>query len=76
METDLTSIIQLELKYCERCGGLWLRQSRSDSAYCRSCVLILADFPTVRAKREGKKRRRSRQPRPDYCCGRPQGAAV
>ena len=35
----------LELKYCERCGGLWLRALGTDEVYCASCILKLAEFP-------------------------------
>ena len=31
------SSIRLELKYCERCGGLWLRQEGTPLVYCHSC---------------------------------------
>jgi Zn-finger nucleic acid-binding protein len=34
--------IQMELKYCERCGGLWLRLKGSDLVYCPSCAVALA----------------------------------
>lgn len=30
-------LILLELKYCERCGGLWLRNHGSDEVYCPTC---------------------------------------
>jgi hypothetical protein len=29
---------QLELKYCERCGGLWLRNKGEEEVYCPGCV--------------------------------------
>jgi hypothetical protein len=31
-------VIQLELKYCEYCGGLWLRQKGQTEIYCSSCL--------------------------------------
>ena len=34
--------IQLELKYCERCGGLWLRLKGSDLVFCAGCVRAMA----------------------------------
>lgn len=34
---DAPNIIRLELKYCERCGGLWLRLIGSDAVFCGSC---------------------------------------
>ena len=27
----------VELKYCERCGGLWLRRPGQDLVYCARC---------------------------------------
>jgi hypothetical protein len=37
--------IQIELKYCERCGGLWLRRQGTTGVYCRSCSVCLAARP-------------------------------
>jgi len=33
-----------ELKYCERCGGLGLRRSKSGSPYCCDCEQIMRTF--------------------------------
>ncbi len=33
----------LELKYCERCGGLWLRLKGSTAVYCVACRHEMAD---------------------------------
>jgi Zn-finger nucleic acid-binding protein len=30
--------IELELKYCERCGGLWLRKMGEHAVYCGPCL--------------------------------------
>lgn len=38
-------IIRLELKYCERCGGLWLRQRGVGGVYCAGCSSELPTFP-------------------------------
>lgn len=38
--------IQLELKYCERCGGLWLRPTGSDLVFCAPCALVLSGLRT------------------------------
>ena len=43
-ETDGQEI-QCELKYCERCGGLWLRLLGVKGVYCRGCHMILAAMP-------------------------------
>ena len=37
--------IHVELKYCERCGGLWLRPMLTDGVYCASCRVRLAAMP-------------------------------
>lgn len=39
--------IQIELKYCERCGGLWLRRQGADGVYCASCRVRLAAMPNL-----------------------------
>jgi hypothetical protein len=36
--------IKYELKYCERCGTLKLRQVASVSTYCHRCEELLARF--------------------------------
>jgi Zn-finger nucleic acid-binding protein len=39
----------LELKYCERCGGLWLRPAGGKQIYCVSCARQMAEMlPTSR----------------------------
>ncbi len=35
-------VSQLELKYCERCGGLWLRPRGSDLIFCGPCAKVMA----------------------------------
>jgi len=37
--------IQVELKYCERCGGLWLRPQGADDVYCAGCRVRLEALP-------------------------------
>ena len=46
-----TELIQIELKYCERCGGLWLRRKGSQQIYCASCAPFMADLPQPVLKR-------------------------
>ncbi len=43
--------VELELKYCERCGGLWLRRRGMQNVYCASCVPRMAEFPVPRKAR-------------------------
>ncbi len=35
-------IIEVELKYCERCGGLWLRPCGSGRVFCAKCAPKMA----------------------------------
>jgi Zn-finger nucleic acid-binding protein len=44
-------VVEVELKYCERCGGLWLRRRGTEEVYCRPCVPKMAEFPAPRLKR-------------------------
>jgi Zn-finger nucleic acid-binding protein len=39
--------VQFELKYCERCGGLWLRPMGGGQIYCRACWGEMKKLPTV-----------------------------
>lgn len=38
--------LQFELKYCERCGGLWLRPVGGGQIYCMACGRAIAELPT------------------------------
>jgi hypothetical protein len=52
---------QVELKYCERCGGLWLRPQGDGEVYCGGCRVRMADMP-----RPGYEQpRKPRLPRPE-----------
>lgn len=44
---------RMELKYCEHCGSLWLRQSGDARVYCEKCQPKVADLPTPK-KRAGR----------------------
>ena len=61
MKTVDPEIILLELKYCERCGGLWLRKKGSAGPYCGPCARELMDLPGPQ-----KKARRPRLPGNHY----------
>ena len=52
MEIEGLEIVRLELKYCERCGGLWMRIWGSEDVYCPSCAVQMSDLPAVRRKRK------------------------
>ena len=40
----------MELKYCERCGGLWVRESGTREVYCRNCQRMVNDLPSPKKK--------------------------
>jgi Zn-finger nucleic acid-binding protein len=40
-----TTESSLELKYCERCGGLWLRPVGGEQIYCTVCARAIAELP-------------------------------
>jgi hypothetical protein len=56
------SEIQVELKYCERCGGLWLRPQGTKGVYCASCRVCLAAMPDPgeAPPRKARSRRKAR----------------
>ncbi len=45
MQSQDPEVIQLELKYCERCGGLWLRLRGAHQVYCAACELEMLQLP-------------------------------
>jgi Zn-finger nucleic acid-binding protein len=55
MEIGECEVIQLELKYCERCGGLWLRRRGTAEVYCAACA---GEMPEYRMVRRSKARAR------------------
>lgn len=48
MNIEDPEVIQLELKYCERCGALWLRLRGTQEIYCAPCDLEMLDLPSPR----------------------------
>lgn len=45
MEIDDLEVVQLELKYCEYCGGLWLRRKGDSEVYCSGCLPYIVQLP-------------------------------
>ena len=45
MASQVDSLVGLELKYCEQCGGLWLRRRGSEECYCAACARFLEEIP-------------------------------
>lgn len=48
MNIEDPEVVQLELKYCERCGALWLRLKGAQEIYCAPCDLEMLDLPSPR----------------------------
>lgn len=48
----------VELKYCERCGGLWLRPRGGAGVHCASCHVRFAALPDPGEAPPGKVSRR------------------
>lgn len=42
---DLSNALCLELKYCERCGGLWLRPIGTGQMFCVRCAGEMSEPP-------------------------------
>jgi uncharacterized Zn finger protein (UPF0148 family) len=55
MEIDEVVVAEVELKYCERCGALWLREVGDSEVYCPICAPVVAELPVGR-KRKGAER--------------------
>jgi len=52
-EIELGEIEELELKYCERCGALWLRTKGCEQVYCAPCVPKMAQFAVGKPRGRG-----------------------
>jgi len=45
--------VRVELKYCEHCGGLWVRERGAGVVYCDNCQAKVSDLP-IPKKKPGK----------------------
>jgi hypothetical protein len=45
-----SSLLRMELKYCEHCGGLWMRECGAGVVYCENCQPKVADLPLPKKK--------------------------
>lgn len=52
MRRSKTQEARVELKYCEHCGGLWVREPGA-GVYCAKCEPKVADLP-IPKKRAGR----------------------
>jgi len=44
------SAVRVELKYCEHCGGLWVREGGVTTVYCEKCLPKVAELPVPKKK--------------------------
>jgi hypothetical protein len=47
--------LRFELKYCERCGGLWLRPAGGGQTYCVGCARQMAELPAPSEERNSSR---------------------
>jgi hypothetical protein len=52
-ENSSANELHFELKYCERCGGLWLRPVGGGQVYCVACGRAMAELPPASYARGG-----------------------
>jgi hypothetical protein len=55
MKVDELEVVGLELKYCERCGALWLRPCGSEQAYCAICIPKMLESPAIRKSKAARR---------------------
>ena len=53
---------RVELKYCERCGSLWLRPIGSRNTYCCGCEHQMRELPFAGYHKAGKRRKKAEFP--------------
>lgn len=51
---DENKQVGVELKYCEHCGGLWVRERGAGIVYCEKCQPKVADLPIPKKKNPGR----------------------
>jgi len=65
IESDHLERTNLQLKYCECCGGLWLRPTGSTESRCWRCVRFWKDLPGawIKSLKQKEKNAESRRMR-------------
>ena len=47
--------VRVELKYCERCGALWLRECGSGLIHCNGCQAAVTELPVLKKRPQSVK---------------------
>jgi hypothetical protein len=55
--------VRVELKYCERCGGLFLRPQAAEVVYCGGCMAHLTATVAIPEGSKRARHSRARNPR-------------
>lgn len=58
MSSNHKDEVRVELKYCEHCGGLWVREGGA-GVYCPKCLPKVEDLPAPKERVAPRKRRRT-----------------
>lgn len=53
-ESGKKGSVSVELKYCEHCGGLFVREKGAGVTYCDACQPKVADLPIPKRKAPGR----------------------
>jgi hypothetical protein len=53
--------MEFELKYCERCGVLWVRPVGGEQIYCVACGREMADLPPASHEADSERMPHGRQ---------------
>ncbi len=61
--------IAVELKYCERCGGLWLRRRGTAGVHCSGCRVRLTELIHPRVTNSQPESKKPRPVRVDWLLG-------
>lgn len=51
MQQQGSALVRIELKYCEACGGLWLRREGAGEVYCERCRERMGEIAFARGGR-------------------------
>jgi hypothetical protein len=49
-KAEQNGMVGVELKYCEHCGGLWVREKGTGVVYCDKCRAKVEDLPVRKKK--------------------------